>query len=38
MDNNLRIVEVLINGVLFKFMLINTGCKYYFIVDKDFVI
>ena len=30
-------VEVLINKVLFKFILINTGYKCYFIVDKDFI-
>ena len=37
MDGNLIIVEILINGVLFKFTLINIGCECYFIVDKDFV-
>ena len=37
MDGNLIIVEVLINGVLFKPVLINTGYKCYFIVDKDFI-
>ena len=37
MDNNLITVEILINRVLFKPALINIGCKYYFIVDKDFV-
>ena len=31
-------VKVLINRVLFKLILINTGCEYYFIVDKDFII
>ena len=31
-------VEILINGVSFKLALINTGYKYYSIVDKDFVI
>ena len=36
-DNNLITVEALINGVLFKPTLINTGYKYYFIVDKDFI-
>ena len=36
MDNNLITVAVLIHEVLFKSVLINTGCKYYFIVDKDF--
>ena len=38
MDGNLIIVEALINGVLFKPVLINTGCEYYFIVDKDLII
>ena len=37
MDGNLIIVEILINGVLFKPTLINIGCKYYSIVDKDFI-
>ena len=36
-DNNLITVKVLINRVLFKSVLINTGCKYYFIMDKDLV-
>ena len=35
MDGDLIIVKVLINGVLFKSALINIGCEYYFIVDKD---
>ena len=38
MDSDLITVEVLINGVSFKPVLINIGCKCYFIVDKDFVI
>ena len=38
MDGNLIIVEILINGVSFKPMLINTGCECYSIVDKDLVI
>ena len=38
MDDNSIIVEILINGVLFKLMLINTGYECYFIVDKDLVI
>ena len=38
MDNNLIIIKVLINKVLFKFTLINIGCECYSIVDKDFVI
>ena len=36
-DSNSITVEILINRVLFKPMLINTGYKYYSIVDKDFV-
>ena len=32
------IVKALINRVLFKPALINTGYKYYSIVDKDFII
>ena len=31
------IVKILINKVLFKLMLINTGYKCYSIVDKDFI-
>ena len=38
MDGNLIIVEVLINGVFFKPVLINTGDKCYFIVDKNLII
>ena len=30
-------VEVLINGVSFKSVLINTGYEYYFIMDKDLI-
>ena len=37
MDGNLITVEILINGVLFKPILINTDYKYYSIVDKDFI-
>ena len=37
MDSNLIIVEVLINKVLFKLVLIDIGCEYYSIVDKDLV-
>ena len=37
MDNDLITVEILINRVLFKLVLINIGCKCYSIVDKDFV-
>ena len=37
MDSDLIIVKVLINGILFKFILINIGCEYYFIIDKDLI-
>ena len=37
MDSDSITVKVLINGVLFKPMLIDTGCKCYSIVDKDLV-
>ena len=37
MDNNLIIIKVLVNRVLFKFALINTGYKYYTIVHKNFI-
>ena len=37
MDNNSIIVKILINKVLFKPTLINTGYKCYSIVDKDFI-
>ena len=37
MNGNLITVEVLINRVLFKPTLIDTGCECYFIVDKDLV-
>ena len=37
MDSNLITVKVLINGVLFKPTLINTGCEYYSIMDKDLI-
>ena len=37
MNNDSIIVKVLINGVSFKPTLINTGCKCYSIVDKDFI-
>ena len=37
MDNNLITVEVLINGVLFKPVLIDTGYKYFSIVDKNVI-
>ena len=38
MDSDLITVEVLINGVLFKPALINTGYNCYSIVNKDFII
>ena len=37
MDSNSITVKVLINGVLFKPTLINTGYKYYSIVNKTLV-
>ena len=37
MDGDLIIVEVLINGVLFKPALINIGYKCYSIMDKDLI-
>ena len=37
MDGNLITVEILINGVLFKPALINIGCEYYSIVNKDLI-
>ena len=37
MDGNSITVKVLINKVLFKPALINIGCKYYSIVDKDLI-
>ena len=37
MDNNLITVKVLVNRVLFKPILINTGCECYSIVDKDLI-
>ena len=37
MDNNLITIEILINKVLFKPILINTGCECYSIMDKDFI-
>ena len=38
MDGNFITVKALINGVLFKFILINTSYKYYFIINKDLII
>ena len=37
MDGNWIIIKVLINGVLFKPILINTGYKYYSIMDKNLI-
>ena len=37
MDNNLIIIKILINKVLFKPVLINIGYKYYSIVNKDII-
>ena len=37
MNNDLITVKVLINSVSFKFVLINTGCECFSIVDKDFI-
>ena len=37
MDSDSITVKVLINGISFKPVLINTGCKCYSIVDKDLV-
>ena len=37
MDGNSITVKVLINRVLFKLALINTGCECYSIVDKDLI-
>ena len=37
MDGNLITIEILINRVLFKPALINTGYKYYSIVDKNLI-
>ena len=37
MDSNSITVEILINRVLFKPVLINISCKCYFIMDKDFI-
>ena len=37
MNGDLIIVKVLINGVLFKPALINTGYKCYSIMDKDLI-
>ena len=37
MDNNSITVKTLINGVLFKPVLINIGCECYSIMDKDLI-
>ena len=37
MDSDLITVEVLINRVLFKLVLINSSCEYYFITNKVFI-
>ena len=37
MDSDSITVKVLINGVFFKPALINTGCKCYFIMNKDLI-
>ena len=37
MDSDLITVKILINRVLFKLTLINTGYKYYSIMDKDLI-
>ena len=37
MDSNLITVKVLINRISFQFILIDTGYKYYFIMDKNFI-
>ena len=37
MDNDLITVKVLINGILFKPILIDIGCECYSIVDKDLI-
>ena len=37
MDNNSITVKILINKILFKPILINTGYKYYSIMDKDLI-
>ena len=38
MNGDLITIKVLINRVLFKPALINIGCEYCFIMDKDLVI
>ena len=37
MDNDLITVEVLINRMLFKLVLIDIDCEYYSIVDKNLI-
>ena len=36
-NGDLITVEILINGFLFKLILINTGCEYYSIMDKNLI-
>ena len=38
MNSDLLTVKVLINKILFKFILINPGYKCYSIMNKDFII
>ena len=38
MDGNLIIIKVLINGVSFKSILIDTGYEYYSIMNKDLIV
>ena len=38
MDGNLITIKILINGVLFKPILININCECYSIMNKDFII
>ena len=37
MDSNSITIEILINGISFKPTLINTGCEYYSIVNKNLI-
>ena len=37
MDNDLIIIKILINKVLFKPMLSNINYQYYFIIDKNLI-
>ena len=38
MDNDLIIIKILINRISFKLTLINIGCEYYSIMDKNLII